>query len=297
VMIAGELNPNLTEPSAGAGGSILIDSNLVSDNLANDDGGGLRFLQAGDGEVDVRNNVVSDNISAHEGGGIALDDSTNVHITGNTVAKNLTTATAITSNGQPAPAGLSTASNSDQLQARLRATNSARRTVLYSSPQEFRDNIFFQNLAGTWDPGSGTVKGIDPASPAGNPKRVWEMGSVDGGVTLAPTYSVLSQYDAGVSASVTNKVNAGTNYPSFVTPYDVGVQIITSRAFPSFREAAIVADAVAPNVQGDYHLSGTGSPAYQAGPASADAAILGHDIDGRSRANPVDIGADALPNP
>jgi hypothetical protein len=92
-------------------------------------------------------------------------------------------------------------------------------------------------------------------------------------------------------------VNAGSNYPSFVTPYDVGVQIITSRAFPSFREAAIVANAVAPNVQGDYHLGGTGSPAYHAGPASADAAILGHDIDGRARANPVDIGADALPNP
>lgn len=295
VMIAGELNPNLTEPSAGAGGSILIDANLVSDNLANDDGGGLRFLQAGDGEVDVRNNVVSDNISAHEGGGIALDDSTNVHITGNTVAKNLTTATAITSNGQPAPAGLSTATNSDQLQARLRATNSPRRTVLYSNPQDFRDNIFFQNLAGTWDPTSGTVRGINPASPAADPKRVWEMGSVDGGITLAPTYSVLSQYDALVTASATNKVDATDNYPAFRSPYDVGVQIITSRAFPSFREAAIVANAVAPNVQGDYHLSGTGSPASNAGPATTDAALLGHDIDGATRSNPVDIGADELP--
>ena len=32
----------------------------------------------------MTNNFVNDNISAHEGGGIALDDSTNVHIIGNT---------------------------------------------------------------------------------------------------------------------------------------------------------------------------------------------------------------------
>ena len=42
--------------------------------------------------------------------------------------KNITTATAITSNGQPAPAGLSTATNSGQLQATLPA-GSPRRTA------------------------------------------------------------------------------------------------------------------------------------------------------------------------
>ena len=291
IMVAGELNPNLTEPSAGAGGSITLDANQITDNLANDDGGGLRFLQAGNGVVTVHNNIVSDNISAHEGGGIALDDSTNVHITGNTVAKNLTTATAITSNGQPAPAGLSTATNSDQLQATLPAS-----AATFSNPLDFRDNIFFQNLAGTWDVPTGTVKGIDPASPAGDPKRVWEMGSVDAGVTLTPTYSLLSQYDAGVTASGTNKIGAASNYPSFVAPYDVSVQIITSRLFPSFREAVIVANAVAPNVQGNYHLTGSGSPAASSALA-ADAGVLGHDVDGLTRVAPVDIGADELPNP
>lgn len=296
IMVAGELNPNLTEPSAGAGStstSILIDANQVTSNIANDDGGGLRFLQAGSGQVNVRNNVLADNISAHEGGGIALDDSTNVHITGNTVARNITTATAITSNGQPAPAGLSTAANSAQLQKRL-AANAPR----YSQPQDFRDNIFYQNLAGTWDVATGTVKGIDPASPAANPKKVWDMGSLDVLTPLlAPTYSILTQSDPQVTASATNKVNGTTpNFPQFAAPYDVSVQIITSRLFPSFREAVIVADAVAPNIQGDYHLGGAGSPAAASGLGS-DAAVLVHDIDNRTRVTPLDIGADALPNP
>jgi hypothetical protein len=293
-MVAGELNPNLTEPSAGAGSTttqILIDANQITSNLANDDGGGLRFLQAGAGQINVRNNILADNISAHEGGGIALDDSTNVHITGNTVVKNITTATAITSNGQPAPAGLSTATNSAQLQKRLAAS-----APTYSQPQDFRDNIFFQNLAGTWDPASGTVKGIDPASPAADPKRDWEMGSLDAGILLAPTYSILSSATPNQVSSVTNKVNGTTNFPQFVSPYDVSVQIITSRLFPSFREAVIVANAVAPNIQGDYHLGGSTSPATASG-LGTDAAVLVHDVDNRTRVVPLDIGADALPNP
>ena len=91
------------------------------------------FLQAGT-RCRSRSPTTSstDNISAHEGGGIALDDATNVNIVGNTVTKNITTATAVTSNGQPAPAGLSTAANSDQLQARLRRT----RSPTYSRPHD-----------------------------------------------------------------------------------------------------------------------------------------------------------------
>jgi hypothetical protein len=291
VLVAGELNPNLAEPSAGAGGSLLIDANQITDNLANDDGGGLRFLQAGRNRIDVKNNIVSNNISAHEGGGIALDDSVNVHLTGNTIVKNLTTATAITSDGQPAPAGLSTALNSDQLQATL-----GPRASKFSEPQDFRDNIFFQNLAGRWDPTSGTVRGINPGNPATDPKKVWEMGSVDAGLTLTPTYSILSQYDPGVTAAGSNKIGSADNFPQFATPYDVNVSIVTSRLFPSFREAVIVANAVAPNIQGNYHLATATSPANTSG-APADASVLVHDVDGRARVNRVEIGADELPNP
>ena len=71
--------------------------------------------------MNVYNNMIVNNVSTHEGGGISLDDAPNVRVFNNTIMKNLTTATAVTSNGQPAPAGLSTSANSDQLQATLPA--------------------------------------------------------------------------------------------------------------------------------------------------------------------------------
>ena len=85
-----------------------IYNNLIQANLADDDGGGLRFLMAGNFPMNVYNNMIVNNVSTHEGGGVALDDAPNVRFYNNTVMKNITTATAITSNGSPAPAGLST---------------------------------------------------------------------------------------------------------------------------------------------------------------------------------------------
>ena len=112
-------------------------------NLANDDGGGIRFLMAGNFPMNVYNNMIVNNVSTHEGGGIALDDAPNVRFFNNTVMKNMTTATAVTSNGSPAPAGLSTAANSDQLQATLPAGSPT-----FSNPLLF-NNIFWDNRAGT----------------------------------------------------------------------------------------------------------------------------------------------------
>ena len=190
VMIAGELNPNVNEPSAGAAhvnSSLTIDGNTVERNLANDDGGGIRFLQAGNVPISVTNNFVNDNISTHEGGGIALDDSTNVSIIGNTVMNNITTATALTSDGKPAPAGLSVAANSDQLQATLPAGTSTNPTPLYSRPT-LRSNLFAGNLAGTWNGGTEKVTGITAAD--ANP---WDIGSLEPllGTTGASTTTAL----------------------------------------------------------------------------------------------------------
>jgi len=97
-------------------------------------------------------------------------------------------------------------------------------------------------------------------------------------------------------------VDASANYPAFAAPYDVGVLIITSRTFPSFREAAIVAQAVAPNVQGNYHLTGNSSPAYDAANpndpgATPSPATIVHDVDGQTRVKRYEIGADDLLNP
>ncbi len=128
-MIAGELPGTGTALSPGTG-RVTIDRNVIQANLANDDGGGIRLLQvtgsnvtqqdAGqDQAIQITNNVIASNVSAHEGGGIALDDAPFTNIVNDTIANNVTTATAVTSTGDAAPAGLSTAMNSDALNTRL----------------------------------------------------------------------------------------------------------------------------------------------------------------------------------
>jgi hypothetical protein len=245
------------------------------------------LLQAGNFPISIVNNLITDNISTHEGGGIAIDDATNVRIVNNTVMKNVTTATALTSTGQPAPAGLSTVLNSAQLQATL-GPNAAK----FSKPLLF-NNIFYDNRAGNWT--GEYVSGIaSPQAPANDLVRQWDMGSLDAGVALTPTYSVLQQYDPGVVPSPTNKVGVD---PRVKTSFDVSVTILASRTFPGFRQAVIVAKNVSPALQGDYHLAdllppanggGTPSQPYTGGPFAAP----GTDYDGEQRANPPDIGAD-----
>ena len=151
IMIAGQLpaNPATLSPGSGA---VNIHHNLIQANLGNDDGGGIRMLMAGDYPINITNNMIVNNISTHEGGGIALDDAPQVRIVNNTIMKNITTSTAATSNGDPAPAGVSTTSNSDQLQATLPAGS-----PVFSRPVMF-NNIFWDNRAGTWT--GGGVSGI-----------------------------------------------------------------------------------------------------------------------------------------
>ncbi len=140
IMVAGNLPPNNSSLSLGAGGSyttvsgstvttvtagVTIDSNQLVSNQSNDDGGGVRLLMAGNFPFLLKNNVIANNLSTHEGAGIALDDAPNVTIVDNTVVKNITTATAATNSAiandiRPAnPAGLSTGGNSALLQATL----------------------------------------------------------------------------------------------------------------------------------------------------------------------------------
>ncbi len=163
-----------------------IYANQIQANLANDDGGGIRFLMAGNFPINVYDNMIVNNVSTHEGGGIGLNDAPNVRIFNNTIMKNLTTATAVTSNGDPAPAGLSTSANSDQLQATLPGGSPN-----YSNPLLF-NNIFWDNRAGTR---AGTkVTGIGAAGDA-TPINHWDLGVANGtsGQLLAPTNSIVQQ--------------------------------------------------------------------------------------------------------
>ncbi len=317
IMIAGELPANPNNLSEGSG-PVTIDANVIQANLANDDGGGIRLLQtsgthitrANPQTISITSNTIANNVSAHEGGGLALDDSAFVNVVNNTVARNITTATAVTSNGQPAPAGLSTAANSDPLQAKLSSlvsTNQSPQTwpVAFSKPT-LLDNVFSDNRAGTFDGGS--VTGITAAD-----ANYWDLGASDGSGPLTPLSTVLQ--DGDTSSFIDNPASAGNRYttdPKFVSPYDISVNILNLRTYPAFRQAAIVSELLPPSLLGNYHLANSTSPAYGAGRASTNVAwgtgstrvfytvnAATPDIDGNPRPSPAparryDAGSDQL---
>ncbi|MGN6299568.1 MAG: hypothetical protein ACTHN8_00560, partial [Angustibacter sp.] len=320
VMIAGELPSDPTVLSEGSG-PVLIDSNVISTNLANDDGGGIRLLQTSGSHITrtnpqtitISNNTVTDNVSAHEGGGMAFDDAAFVDVVNNTVARNLTTATAITSDGQPAPAGLSTAANSDPLMSRLKSRSFGMSNILWATTfgkPTLLNNVFWDNRAGSYS--GGYVYGIGGQLPDGTANDVnnWDMGVADvPGALLSPVSSVL-QTTQGVDVGTTNVV---TNDAGLKDPYEVTVNILAARGYPAFRQSAIVAELLPPHLQGDYHLSGTSSPAYGLGSGSTTVAwdsrangwhytvsAPSRDIDGDTRPATVpalryDAGSDQLP--
>jgi len=307
VIIAGEppTGPNAATTFGAGAGAVNIYNNLVEANLANDDGGGLRFLTAGNFPYNVYNNMIVNNISTHEGGGVAIDNAPNVRFYNNTVMKNVTTATAATSNGQPAPAGLSTAMNNTFLQATLPAGS-----PLFSNPLQF-NNIFWDNRAGTWDPAGGVVRGIGGKDVLGNPDATplnhWDMGVPGTTFRLAPTNSVLQSETINhndVVASPTNKVDQD---PLVNAPFDVSVLAQPWRGNPNFVASVIVAQDIPVSIMGDYHLSATTSSAFNAGaaskaaptyqqpPASIAAPAIDIDNQGRPALGGFDSGADEFP--
>lgn len=285
VMLAGELPATPTGLSPGTGAA-TIDTNVIDANLASDDGGGIRLLQVSGSHVSkadpqtiaITNNTITNNVSAHEGGGIALDDAAFVTIVDNTVAGNLTTATAVTSDGLPAPAGLATGPNSDPLMAKLTSSGlsaSAFALVKVNGQSTFSkpvllDNVFNDNRAGTFV--GGYVYGIGGTLPDGSANSVdpWDMGVVGDPGLLHPVSSVLQTTlgtDGGSNVTVTD--TAG-----FVDPTpELTVTVLASRTFPAFREAAIVTALLPPRLRADYHLTGSGSPAYGRGAASTSVTL------------------------
>ncbi len=284
VMIAGELPANPAALSPGTG-RLTITNNLIQANLANDDGAGLRFLMAGNSLIEVTNNLIVNNVSTHEGGGIAIDDTPALQIVNNTVMKNLTTATAATSNGMAAPAGLSTGQNSAQLQATLPVGAPS-----FSNPVLF-NNIFWDNRAGSRV--GRTVVGLGAPGDA-TPIFHWDLGAADGSGFLSPTHSVL-QTSLGAMPSPTNL----SVDPQVRATFDVSISLQAWRGGPQFIGAILVGADVPATLMGDYHLTPT-SPARNAGATSKTVGLQtitapAADIDEQPRVAPYDIGADEVP--
>jgi hypothetical protein len=293
IMIAGNLPLTAGQLSPGSG-AVDIYANQIQANLANDDGGGIRFLMSGNYPMNVYNNMIVNNVSTHEGGGIAIDDAPNVRIYHNTVMKNLTTATAVTSNGQPMPAGLSTTGNSQQLQSTLPGGSPS-----FSRPLLF-NNIFWENRAATR--AGLTVTGIGLAGDA-TPVNRWDMGVSDGTGTLAPTNSIVQQAP-GQHTYTTSATNSSAN-PVVASQYDVSVSFDIWRQNPAFVDAGLVTVEAPPNLLGNYHLAGCPAspacnrgasakavPSYQQPPANLPAPTTDFDDQARPAMGGFDSGAD-----
>ena len=141
------------------------------------------------------------------------------------------------SNGQPAPAGLSTSANSNQLQATLPNGSPS-----FSNPLLF-NNIFWDNRAGTR--AGLTVTGIGLTGDV-SPINYWDIGVADSTGLLAPTNSVIQQ-NAGDHPYTTDVSNSSSD-PTVVSTYDVSVSFATWAQNPTFVGATLVTLEAPPNL-------------------------------------------------
>jgi hypothetical protein len=220
------------------------------------------------------------NVSTHEGGGIGINDTPDVRVFNNTIMKNQTTATAVTSTGIPAPAGLSTSQNSSALQATLPGG-----APVFSNPLVF-NNIFWDNRAGTRGPGA--VIGLGAAGDT-TPIDYWDLGVADGTGVLAPTNSVIQQ-DENVHAYTTSGTNSALD-PAVISPYDISVNFNSWRTNPNFIGAILVAVDLPPSLLGDYHILASSSANDLGAASKSGVNAPANDIDGDAR--PAGAGFDS----
>ena len=286
IMIAGQISPNPDDLSPGTG-PVSIHHNRIQGNLANDDGGGIRFLQAGNFPMDVSNNVIAGNVSTHEGAGISLNDAPDVRIVNNTIMDNITTATAVTSTGIPAPVGVSSSQNSVQLQATLGTG-----APTFSRPTLF-NNVFWNNRAGSRS--NGTVLGIGLPGDA-TAIDYWDVGLGDGPGDIAVANSVIQQTQ-GTHTFDDQGGNVQSD-PKVKSAWVPSVMFATWRQNPAFVDSTLVAPGpeVPADLMGDYHLSGCpDSSACDIGALSrASVTAPTTDIDDQQRTAPLDAGADEI---
>ena len=179
----------------------------------------------------VYNNIIVNNVSTHEGGGIAIDDAPNVRIYNNTIMKNVTTATAVTSNGQPAPAGLSTGR-----QQRAAAGDALpRQRARFSNPLLF-NNILWDNRAGTRRPG--TVTGIGAAGRRNRRSTDGTSALPTAPACSRPTNSIVQQEPRPIRTRRARPTSATD--PAVVDAYERSLVFAPWRTNPNFIGAILV---------------------------------------------------------
>ncbi len=251
IFIGGE-QPIPPETLTAGSGEVDIYNNLIRGNLANDDGGGIRFLQPLAYRINIYNNMIVNNVSTDLGGGIALDDASNVVIMNNTIVKNITTATAEDSDGRAHGAGLVSEKHSAAFQAVLPPD-----APDFSNPVLF-NNIFWDNRAGTFDQtlngGRGGIAGIGNLGDQPN--------VIDLEVFGTPAAEYFNPQYCSLSVSYPGGSNNIVGDPAFVEEYDVQLTAVAFNMEPDFKTVKIV--TVAPQILGDYHIT-IGSPVIDRG--------------------------------
>ncbi|MCB9101109.1 MAG: pectin esterase [Anaerolineales bacterium] len=280
IMVAGELPLVLGGLSAGSG-DVTIERNLIQHNLSNDDGGGIRLLMPVDGQVRIINNMVVNNLATDIGGGIALDDALDVEIINNTVARNISTATAedadrLTCNPPalgscPHVAGIASQPHSAALLDRSPAP-----ATDFTDPLQF-NNVIWDNQA--WYLNDGT----DPQNPL-DQDGIIDLEVFGSSNLMNPNFSLLTaDYDGCTSGGGNNCIIGD---PPLVAPITLNFHALPLAGEPAFIGVAISATPAGP--QGDYHLSASldGTASF----GGVNAPMVDFEMDTRS--NPPDMSAD-----
>lgn len=124
-------------------GAVSITGNVIQGCVSGDDGGGIRFLNAGLDDYIVEYNIITHNLAMHEGGGVSIDDTPFIYFRRNIVMNNIVSGSSMESHASKLyAAGLQTAVFSDGL------TNSNFSKMDgyewgFSHPQDFTENSKF----------------------------------------------------------------------------------------------------------------------------------------------------------
>jgi IPT/TIG domain-containing protein len=288
IMLAGEVPADGSDPLGPGTGAVDIERNLVQENISNDDGGGIRLMDPLDWAINIDNNMIVNNVATDTGGGIAMEDGFEVAIVNNTIAKNISTATAEDADRStcrpasplgtcPHGAGLFSEPNS------LEAMQEYNPPADFSQPVALFNNIFWQNQAYYWrgDSSDLTLRGSWDL-------ETWPTPSPE---CFDPRYSIVTVEPDPAGCSVDGSNLVGSN-PAFADPYDTQLATGFFSGDPSFIEVQLIFDGQ--ELLADYHIGGT-SPAIDAGVASlggVHAPLDDFDGDARPQGGGYDSGAD-----